>query len=301
MIRLARASKMLRSTGDEHYRLLASDEDRNSPECDTYERTNSESAGPTRTSSFSHPVLRQVLGSMLFVVVIDAAFIVYIAYIFSTVYFDDTNLPLVNPYIGLEDLYRQGRVKPPHLPPLLNQPHVAMQVSHTEPHKPASIGVHQVWQTDLGGISTIDRHLLVDNKTSTIVQFRAMDFGMEECSLILHLPHPRDYSDGNESPTISDAPQLQICRIDAPRFLDNDIVTWASRPRCTDPPMTFIAALGEEQEISSRFPCQWGTYHSFEISCVGSRIGDGTDICMVDVWSSYNHAWGLYVYQHQTI
>lgn len=188
MIRLARASKMLRSTGDEHYRLLASDEDRNSPECDTYERTSeeystyyelnralkcsripdSESAGPTRTSSFSHPVLRQVLGSMLFVVVIDAAFIVYIAYIFSTVYFDDTNLPLVNPYIGLEDLYRQGRVKPPHLPPLLNQPHVAMQVSHTEPHKPASIGVHQVWQTDLGGISTIDRHLLVDNKVSVL-------------------------------------------------------------------------------------------------------------------------------------
>lgn len=122
----------------------------------------------TRTPStiyhFPRSSLQLVIGALIFVAVTDMAFVAYVGYIFSTVYFDDTNLPLANPYIGLEDLYRQGRVQSPSLQPLLNQAHIAVQVFRNEPHRSASRGVRQVWQEGLGGISTIDRHLLVNDE-----------------------------------------------------------------------------------------------------------------------------------------
>ena len=129
------------------------------------------------------------------------------------------------------------------------------------------------------------------SQTTTIIQFRAMDFGMEECSLMLHLPNPRGYSGSNDTLAISDTPQLQICRLDTTRFLDTKTVTWASRPRCSEPQTRFTAVVGKEYEILSHFPCPWGTYHSFEVTCAGSE-GESVDDCLVDVWSNHNHTWG---------
>ena len=52
------------------------------------------------------------------------------------------------------------------------------------------------------------------------------------------------------------------------------------------------------------FPCKWGTYHTFQVSCTE---GDNEDpendrgTCLADVWSSRNQAWGKFVnYQRTT-
>ncbi|KAH9915530.1 uncharacterized protein B0H18DRAFT_1124853 [Fomitopsis serialis] len=284
------------SDREEHDGLLTSNGSSFEFEDNEY-KGSSKVAGAYRSSSkFARPVWQYVLACLLLVALTDLAFLSYIARIFATEYFDDADLPLANPYIGLKELYDLGRVEPDRLDPLLNKPRLATQVFRDEPDRAGTRGEHEVWNAAMGTLSPYDRHLLVDDTTRTVVQFRAMDFGMEECSLVLRLPGPGDHYEGKDRPTISsDAPQLQICPLDVPRLLDVKIVTWDSRPQCAAPPTMFTATVGAELEVLPRFRCAWGTYQSFEIACADESA------CLVDVWSSHNQTWGVYMYQHQTI
>ncbi|KAH9837916.1 uncharacterized protein C8Q71DRAFT_568715 [Rhodofomes roseus] len=256
-------------------------------------------AGAYKSSSrFARPLWQYALATLLLVALTDLAFLAYISRIFATEYFDAADLPLANPYIGLKELYELGRVEPDRIEPLLNRPRVATQVFRDEPDRAGSRGEHEVWNTMMGTLSPYDRHLLIDDMTRTIAQFRAMDFGMEECSLVLRLPGPSDHVEGKDQPALSStALQLQICPLDIPRFLDVSAVTWNARPRCAAPPTAFTAAVGAELEVLPRFACAWGTYHSFEVGCAEGS----SEECLVDVWSNHNQTWGLYMHQHQTI
>ncbi|TFY55922.1 hypothetical protein EVJ58_g7947 [Rhodofomes roseus] len=180
-------------------------------------------AGAYKSSSrFARPLWQYALATLLLVALTDLAFLAYIARIFATEYFDAADLPLANPYIGLKELYDLGRVEPDRIEPLLNRPRVATQVFRDEPDRAGSRGKHEVWNTVMGTLSPYDRHLLIDDTTRTIAQFRAMDFGMEECSLVLRLPGPSDHVEGKDQPALSStALQLQICPLDIPRFLDS--------------------------------------------------------------------------------
>ncbi|KAI0923925.1 hypothetical protein AcW1_006740 [Taiwanofungus camphoratus] len=203
--------------------------------------------------------------------------------------FSDANmasLELANPYIGLDDLYKSGIVNASKIGPILNMPRVATQIYYDRQNEPAPSGEHD-YLTEYGTMTPHKKHLRVDKKTHTIVQFRATDFGMEDCSLVLRLPRFDEELEGS-SPFIMEAdtqpgPLLEICRLISERSLDAR--EWRSCPACVKEMAPVVARAGEETLISG-FPCPWGSLHTFEIACKG-----GSD-CLVDVWSSKNQTWG---------
>lgn len=119
----------------------------------------------------------------------------------------------------------------------------------------------------------------------TILQFRAMDYGMERCALALRLPSDRDKQDwapGNGPVSVD------VCALGVDRPLDPRALSWASRPSCREPFGTLTAGPGEETRLPA-FPCSWGTLYTYEVACA-SESPD----CQLDVWANRNGTWGKF-------
>ncbi|KAI0370740.1 hypothetical protein BV20DRAFT_943374 [Pilatotrama ljubarskyi] len=216
--------------------------------------------------------------------------------IMDTVYADVgvADLEYASPYYGLAELYSSGTINASRIEPILNTPRVVTQVFFDRPDEVAPIGEHDVFQKAFGTLSPHEKHLRVSPTTSTIAQFRTVDFGMEECSLVLRLPGPGDRIESEEPFQFNELSTFRVFRLDAQRALDVRTLTYNTLPPVEEEVGPVFARAGEDTQIS-RFPCRWGTLHTFQIAC-----GRGSD-CLVDVWSSQNMTWGVYMYQHQTI
>lgn len=101
-------------------------------------------------------------------------------------------------------------------------------------------------------------------KVSTIVQFRAIDYGMENCSLAL-TPTSAEGSALADVDldvwTLADAPQRPGRRLNA--NLDVRTLTWASRPARKEH-VGVLKVVGGETRM---FTCPSGSYHTLEIAC----------------------------------
>ncbi|EGO00643.1 hypothetical protein SERLA73DRAFT_178509 [Serpula lacrymans var. lacrymans S7.3] len=205
------------------------------------------------------------------------------------------NLEFRNSYIGLEELYRSGNVNASHHDPIINIPRIATQVSNIETHKNFPEGEHQ-WLSDYGTLLPPDRHLQVSSEIHTIMQFRAVDYGMERCALTLRLPaFDFDRIGTRIDPVVMDDPvQLSVCALDVSSSLNPRTLSWSSRPRCQKQVGTLIARPGEEVKLPE-FSCDWASLHTYEIACA-SESSD----CELDVWSNQNATWGIFMYQYQT-
>ncbi len=110
---------------------------------------------------------------------------------------------------------------------------------------------------------------------------------MEKCQLALRLPALDDelpdpfLFEGDDSGVA----MLDVCELDASNLLNLPSLTWSNRPACQKRVGTFAASPGKEVRLQD-FPCNWGTLHSYEISCATPSN------CMVDVWSNQNTTWG---------
>jgi len=129
--------------------------------------------------------------------------------------------------------------------------------------------------------------LLVLVQTHTILQFRAIDFGMEKCSLAIRIPYSDDELEGGAHFSLGEGSKLDIYTLDEPKAINVQKLSWASRP----PRMARVATVepkaGEEITVSW-FACPWSSLHTFEIACADG----GTKDCHVDVWTSQNKTWG---------
>ncbi|KAI0631447.1 hypothetical protein C8Q77DRAFT_1061477 [Trametes polyzona] len=220
--------------------------------------------------------------------------------IMSTVYADvgTSELEFASPYHGLAELYRSGIVEPPVLQPILNIPRVVAQVFSDRPDELAPVGEHDVFTKVFGTLSPHEKHLHVSPTTHTIAQFRTVDFGMEDCELVIRLPGIHDRLESAEPFRLHANSAFDVFRLHAPKALEIRALSYATRPRAKEKVATVVPRAGEETAVA-RFPCAWSTLHTFEIACAS---GDGADSgCLVDVWSSQNTTWGVYMYQHQTI
>ncbi|KAJ3013527.1 hypothetical protein NUW54_g1570 [Trametes sanguinea] len=247
----------------------------------------------------------------------DLAALFYMSRIMSEVYADvgTAGLEYANPYHGLAELYSSGAVEPPRIAPLLNTPRVVAQVFSDQPAQLAPIGEHDLFNKAFGTFSPHEKHLYVAENTITIAQFRTVDFGMEECSLVFRLPGSGDRIESKEPFQFNPLSVFDVYRLDAPAPLDIRKLSYHTRPPVQEKVATVSPRPGEETFVS-RFPCPWSTLHTFEVVC-----SKGSD-CLVDVWSSQNTTWGellsplccacrvlielpcppgFYMYQHQTI
>lgn len=110
---------------------------------------------------------------------------------------------------------------------------------------------------------------------------------MEECSLVIQLPGNGDPIESKEPFQFNPSSSFNVYRLDAPKPLDVRTLAYNTKPPAKDKVHTVTPRAGEETVVS-RFPCVWGSLHTFEITCT-----KGSD-CLVDVWSSQNTTYGTY-------
>jgi len=139
-------------------------------------------------------------------------------------------------YIGLKALYGSGRAKASPRKPIVGSPRVQTQVSSAEPAKLAPADYHQ-WLDGFGMLSSRDRHLFVSSDVHTILQFRAMDFGMEKCALGLRLPPlSADKSDPHAFKLADNRSEmrLDVCKSDLSMPLAVQSLSFSNRPACQE-------------------------------------------------------------------
>ncbi|KZT63694.1 hypothetical protein DAEQUDRAFT_733523 [Daedalea quercina L-15889] len=257
---------------------------------DEGERTPSEAVRKVqrRTSVHPKPSLTPCItvALLLFVVVDLLAYL----YIFRSILGDmsaEPELEFRKPYRGLDDLYDSGETNSSKHAPIENVPRVATIVNSEEPDKVYPLDEHR-WLSAYGTVTPLDRHLRVSNTIHTILQFRVMDYGMEQCALALRLP-------AGEDNNVVKSAAIELCALDVSHQLDPRMLSWSTRPPCRGSVDTLRADFGEETRLPE-FSCKWGSLYTYEISCAS-----GSPACDVDVWADRNGTWGVFMYQFQTI
>ncbi|EPS99777.1 hypothetical protein FOMPIDRAFT_1123840, partial [Fomitopsis schrenkii] len=193
-----------------------------------------------------------------------------------------------SPYVGLDDLYnRTGLISASAYAPIVSMPRIVTQVSSIERNKVFPEDEHR-YLHKLGTLTPPDRHVLVNNTIHTIVQFRAMDYGMERCALAVRLPSAPSQEWGHNQSAVVAYGTITLCELDVPpnRMLDTQTLSWANRPACQKSLGTSSVTLGEETSLHE-FPCAWGTVPAFELSCAPE-----TPDCSLDAWGGSNGQWG---------
>ncbi|KAH9163298.1 hypothetical protein EDB89DRAFT_1912752 [Lactarius sanguifluus] len=240
---------------------------------------------------------RLIRWSLLFIItctVVDAMALAYIALLSAknalssqsndcTAAAPEKPLELRSSYINFDRIYGEGStLRPAPHAPIVNHVLALAHVSHGRPH--AVVTRNPGGGMTINGYVPLDaRRLWVTGDVSTVVQFRAIDYGMENCSLALA---PSEGAAGVDVEldvwALADAPRLPGRRLNA--NLDVRTLTWASRPERKE-------HIGETR----MFACPSGSYHTLEIACATTR---GCDIDILGVGHGES---GIYVKQYQTL
>ncbi|KAI0329479.1 hypothetical protein GY45DRAFT_862645 [Cubamyces sp. BRFM 1775] len=253
---------------------------------------------PWKEPTSRHPYLSWMLSLLVIVALADLATLFYMSRVMNTVYAEVgvDGLEFASPYHGLAELYSSGTINASRIEPILNTPRVVAQVFSDRPKELAPVGEHDLFNKVFGTLSPHEKHLHVSKNTRTIAQFRVIDFGMEECSLVIRLPGDEDRIESKEPFLFNPLSVLDVYQLDAPKPIDVRTLSYNTRPPTKRKLATVSPRAGEETSLlPSTFPCAWSTLHTFEIAC-----SEGSD-CLLDVWSSQNTTWGVYMYQHQTV
>ncbi|KAJ7662328.1 hypothetical protein B0H17DRAFT_953229 [Mycena rosella] len=159
-----------------------------------------------------------------------------------------------DPYIGLQNAVLKNA---PHPAPITNFPLV---LAHVNSSAPADIFLEQAhWPSNFGMIYPEDRTFMV----VTIVQFRAVDFGMENCVLVLAT---HDMESANFSAATTPFP-FEIWGVDSTDSVDPRKLSWKSRPRRTHLAASMTFPPGRNRLETPPFSCPSRALFTFEITC----------------------------------
>jgi hypothetical protein len=116
---------------------------------------------------------------------------------------------------------------------------------------------------------------------STFVQFRALDYGMESCSLVLRIP---EYgSDGAmEIAHVGSTIDVWSLGVNSSSKVDLLKLSYSTLPRRVSKVGSFTPRYNATERLPS-FACESGTYHAFLLTC---PEGAGKEDCWVDVIST---------------
>ncbi|TFK82237.1 hypothetical protein K466DRAFT_578243 [Polyporus arcularius HHB13444] len=242
-------------------------------------------------------LLLWLAAAVVLVACTDLIALAYVARMFGTVFQDKDfalNLEYANPYIGLKELYELGMVNLSQIAPILIRPRVSAQVFVDQPDKLAPRGEHDYWDETWGMLSPNERRLHVTPNVHTIVQFRAIDFGMEDCRLVFTLPKLGAQLEDHASFSMHPSSRFDVFRLAVERPIDVKKLSYRTKPKVAEKVATLQARMDGDTLIH-QFPCPWSSLHVFEVACA-----EGSE-CMVDTWSSQNTTYGVNMYQHQTV
>ena len=211
---------------------------------------------------------------------------------------DPAKLEAPSTYINFDLLYNNGTKTNSKFPPIQGLPRALAQVSSAEPDK-----VFPQWPVSYlaawGTVPYNDRRLLVEpevsetlrisaliwhpvlkpqTQMSTFVQFRVLDYGMENCSLALRIPEF-----GSEAMEIARVGStIDVWSLAVDGKVDLQTLSYRTLPRRIDKVGSFTPRYNTTEQLPS-FSCESGTYHAFLLTCPqGARKED----CCVDVTST---------------
>jgi len=193
-------------------------------------------------------------------------------------------------YINLDILYSKGNISSSQHGPIVNHALSFVQVSLTEPEKIIPTYHTGSSMEKFGFVPFIERRLLVTPEISTVAQFRAIDFGMESCSLAVGVPS-LNQTEGQAMPLPTFT--LDVYSLPIRNKLELRTVSYSSLP----PTKSLFAqlVLTEDTVVQTpNFPCQSLSYHTFFLACSDPD-------CHLDLIGTRNDQSGLFMYQYQTI
>ncbi|KAG7098815.1 hypothetical protein E1B28_000720 [Marasmius oreades] len=112
-------------------------------------------------------------------------------------------------FMGLEKINRTSD----HLISVINYPFLVARIDEAHPHSPLLTGVES--RKIVEGLEV--RRVQIDRDISTVIQFRAIDWKLEKCTLHLNLPN-------------EDWGSIDIFRLGADTVLDSSRLSYATRP-----------------------------------------------------------------------
>ncbi|KAJ6464363.1 hypothetical protein C8R45DRAFT_1023819 [Mycena sanguinolenta] len=188
-------------------------------------------------------------------------------------------------YIRFDEVHRPS---PPIPKQFRNYPITVAQVDATEPER--ILYADKSYMAGIGTILPGDRRVLVTPTISTIVQFRTIDWGMEDCRL--HLSVPRLSGDAQRN--IS----LALYRLNQTYPIDTTELSFHSRPpRFARLEEIEITNVGDT-DWSRSVACRSDDVLSFEFECSGIPEEGG---CFLEWWQKKGSETAVYLTQHATV
>ncbi|KAF9557472.1 hypothetical protein CPC08DRAFT_710368 [Agrocybe pediades] len=198
-------------------------------------------------------------------------------------------------YMNLEALYKDDSVSRTKVGPIINHAPAMYQVLSTRPNEVQPVYSELILKHV--GFAPMDvRRLVANASTSTIAQFRVMDFGMEICTLAVTVP-PRNetediitgFEEALEGRGVVDIWILtEITTKVDPRKL-----SWANKPRVRKLLHSLPVRYGTSTE-TPKFSCPSLSYQTFEISCSVPK-------CNIDIIGRGSYSSGLHMWQYQSV
>ncbi|KAH9484722.1 hypothetical protein JR316_0001622 [Psilocybe cubensis] len=195
-----------------------------------------------------------------------------------------------SPFIGLEKIQTSTSPRT-----LINYPQVIAQIDASNPRRIFDDDPKR-YMSFTGYVSPEDRRVMVSPSISTIVQFRAIDFGMEKCELKLLIPANRNSSSG--LPFL-----LSIHRLETTQPINTKELSFHNSPRR----LTAVANLeffpNTGVAWQRTFHCAWDDILTFDIGC-SDEVGFQSDACSLEWWQNKEEdkpTQGIFMVQHSTV
>ncbi|KZT33314.1 hypothetical protein SISSUDRAFT_1089399 [Sistotremastrum suecicum HHB10207 ss-3] len=150
-------------------------------------------------------------------------------------------------------------------------PSVLTQISRVERNKVFEDDPKRQF-TRFGTISPDDKHFVVTEEISTIAQFRARDYGMENCQLKLSFPH----TEAQEDYIPEDPIKMTVWRLQTSTWLNPRLLSFNTRPAREAAVVTWTVDRGANA-TSPMFLCSSDSLQSFEITCESGP-------CSLELW-----------------
>ncbi|EJD46608.1 hypothetical protein AURDEDRAFT_113660 [Auricularia subglabra TFB-10046 SS5] len=180
-----------------------------------------------------------------------------------------------NAYIGLEKVTFPANAT---FDPIVNYPLATFQIETRDKRRKLKEADRQFLTVE-GVVNPEDHRVLISRTDNTVIQFRARDWGMENC--VLHLA----VAPGSPSGTVIDIWDLGSGAELLPH------ISWATAPpRVGDKPMA-TARLGVGETVP--FHCPQSSFPTFELACADAN-------CFVDFWQDLERGpdAGIHIRQH---
>lgn len=207
-----------------------------------------------------------------------------------------TSLPRPNKYIGLETVDRSNTSYQPPAP-IFNFPQLLTQVDKTRPLYTFPDDSRR-WYSWTGTVSPDDRRFHVNKYMNSIAQFRIIDWGMEECAVVIHIPSKTPLRSSGTNTTVSlgsNETSIDVWLLHSDSPIDPRTLSWKTRPR-RERRLATLHILAGEVSSSERFLCRSDSLQTLEYAC-----SMGYD-CMVDLWQDKEEPLlGTYMRQYPTV